>query len=54
MRLKNKETFEVDLFVDPRQLTKTEQTLLRAYINKDKLKNKTVVNKANSRSPQHA
>jgi len=44
MYLKNMHT-EIDFFVDPRPLTKDEQTEISQYIKLDKLKKSTVRNK---------
>ena len=40
MRKINKESEETDLFVDPRELTKVEQSLISDYIKLDKQKMK--------------
>lgn len=42
MRNIRKESTEIDFFVDPRPLTKDEQTLISEYIKLDKLKKSTV------------
>jgi len=50
----NKKHIEVDLFVDPRELTQTEKVMLSEFISKDKLKNKASVIRLTNRRHQHA
>jgi hypothetical protein len=49
MRKISKESEETDLFVDPRELTKEEQTLISDYIKLDKQKRKSIKNQPNHR-----
>ncbi len=54
MNQKNKKKVEVDLFVDPRELTQTEKVMLTEFIRKDKLNNKVFFGRSRSRSHQQA
>lgn len=54
MNQKNKKNIEVDLFVDPRELTQTEKVMLSEFISKDKLKNKATASRLTNRRHQHA
>jgi hypothetical protein len=46
MRKINKESEEIDLFVNPRQITKEEQTIISDYIKLDKQKRKSIKSKS--------
>jgi hypothetical protein len=46
MKKINKESEEIDLFVNPRQITKEEQTIISDYIKLDKQKRKSIKSKS--------
>jgi hypothetical protein len=52
MRQNKNEPVEVDLFVDPVELTKIEKNLLSEFIKKDKQKNKSYTKKSSSQKYQ--
>ena len=46
MKKINKESEDIDLFVNPRQITKEEQTIISDYIKLDKQKRKSFKSKS--------